>query len=734
MSGIELKIFSYIPAIVGLLLIGLFVILNNTTSVKNKIFSLLNLVVAIWLSFLFIADTATNNTTALWALRFGLFFGQVVFLLFFFFASEFPFKTKLSNLSRFALSLPTILLALGMLTPLGVITVSIKSFGVQPEHIGPLYALSDFVGIGYMLLGFGLLINKYRKSEAQQRSQITSVLIGLLIVVIANIFSGLVATLLRVDSGYIWVGSFSLFIFSLLVTYSIIRHNFLDIKLIVARSVAYILLFSTLITAYSFFILGVSRFFFATSLSPIQQVANVTFALLLAITFHPLRLFFNRITNKLFYRDAYDSQAILDQIGDIVVRETHLKDLLHDTLKPLHESLKVQFSRFILINDLGDISHIALMGVSKADFTALMEELNGVKSSLVLVDLLEDKSVKLRKAAQHAGVAVIVRLETSNGLIGYLMLGNKQSGSNYNSQDVGLLNVASNELAVSIENALRFQEIQDFNKTLQTRIEEATRELRANNKKLHALDIAKDEFISMASHQLRTPLTTVKGYLSMVLEGDAGELEAKQRKLLEEAYSGAQRMVYLIGDFLNVSRLQTGKFVIEASKVNLAEVVAEEVEQLQETAKARQLELVYSRPDEFPVVKMDETKIRQVVMNFIDNAIFYSRPKNVITIELVATEKEITLRVRDHGIGVPASERHHLFTKFYRASNARKVRPDGTGIGIFMAKKVIMAHGGSIIFETVEGKGSTFGFRLPRQAVITSEKRPLGPVQNQARE
>src|SRR4029079_19217945 len=116
------------------------------------------------------------------------------------------------------------------------------------------------------------------------------------------------------------------------------------------------------------------------------------------------------------------------------------------------------------------------------------------------------------------------------------------------------------------------------------------------------------------------------------------------------------------------------------------------------------------------------TKTRQVIMNFVDNAIYYTPADGTITIELLDKESTIELRVVDNGIGVPKSEQHHLFTKFYRAGNARKARPDGTGLGLFMAKKVIVAQGGALIFKSEEGKGSTFGFSF--------EKAKLKPPKN----
>jgi signal transduction histidine kinase len=221
----------------------------------------------------------------------------------------------------------------------------------------------------------------------------------------------------------------------------------------------------------------------------------------------------------------------------------------------------------------------------------------------------------------------------------------------------------------------------------------------------------------MASHQLRTPLTSVKGYLSMVLEGDAGKLNATQEKMLNQAFVSSQRMVFLIADLLNVSRLRTGKFVIEAAPTDLAHMIEEELAQLTETAAVRDLTLSYKKPKDIPLLMLDETKTRQVIMNFVDNAIYYTEAGGTIEVRLEADTNGVELRVIDNGIGVPKADQHHLFTKFYRAGNARKARPDGTGLGLFMAKKVITVQGGSVIFESKEGAGSTFGFRFPRRTI-----------------
>jgi signal transduction histidine kinase len=296
-----------------------------------------------------------------------------------------------------------------------------------------------------------------------------------------------------------------------------------------------------------------------------------------------------------------------------------------------------------------------------------------------------------------------VKLVARDRVVGLMVAGFFGDVAQISISERSLLERLSESVGIAIDNRLLFEENR-----------RVLLQLQRSNVKLKALDETKDDFISMASHQLRTPLTSVKGYLSMVLEGDAGKINDTERKMLGQAYISSQRMVYLIADLLNVSRLKTGKFIIDAAPTDLSKIIDEEIDQLVEAAAARSLTLIYEPPKHFPVLMLDETKIRQVIMNFIDNAIYYTPDGGKIRIELHDTGPMVELRVVDNGIGVPKTEQHHLFTKFYRAGNARKARPDGTGLGLFMAKKVITAQGGALLFDSKEGKGSTFGFTFSK--------------------
>ncbi len=305
----------------------------------------------------------------------------------------------------------------------------------------------------------------------------------------------------------------------------------------------------------------------------------------------------------------------------------------------------------------------------------------------------------------------IVKLHARQLLVGVMVIGYTNAISTLTEDETNLVGRLSDAVGVAIDNRLLFEENQQVLKKLQK-----------TNEKLRALDEAKDEFISMASHQLRTPLTSVKGYVSMVIEGDAGKLNKQQRDLLGQAFASSQSMVYLIADLLNVSRLRTGKFVIENKPTQLADVVQTEMDQLKETARTKGQTLTYTKPKKFPLLLLDETKVRQVIMNFTDNALHYTQNDGHIQVALKDVGNSIEFTVVDDGLGVPKEEQPHLFSKFFRADNAKKARPDGTGLGLFMAKKVIIAQGGAIIFKSEEGKGSTFGFTFPKAKMLAPKK------------
>lgn len=235
------------------------------------------------------------------------------------------------------------------------------------------------------------------------------------------------------------------------------------------------------------------------------------------------------------------------------------------------------------------------------------------------------------------------------------------------------------------------------------------------------VDKAKTEFVSLASHQLRTPLSTINWYTEMLLNGDAGKLKSEQISYLEEIYRGNQRMVDLVNSLLNVSRLELGTFMVEPVECNLREVVDSVIGDLKLKIKDRKQDFVLNYDDSLPLIKLDKKLMHMIVENLLSNAVKYTPEKGKISMTVQKVGKNFEIIVVDSGLGIPASQQDKIFTKLFRADNVRSTDTEGTGLGLYLVKSILEHSGGNIRFESVENKGTTFFVKLPLSGMIKKE-------------
>lgn len=707
-------------------LLGLFILISNSKKALNRAFSAFLFSATIWLITNLLTNLFEDPKISLVFARstlIGALFMPYTFVLF---ARIYSNEKNFTKRSATLLAIPPLILGLFTFTSFNI--VKVDAYGLHTVT-GSLYYILTPLILGYFAWGLWTLVRFYKLTpNINERARLRYIFLGVVLTLVPTAVTNAILPALGIYNSYLY-GPNAIILLAACTSIAIIKHRLLDVRLIVARSLAYLLIITTIAVLY-----GIVVFYLAGKLFGInrfsQQIVPLLAAILIALTFSSLNKFFNRVSNKFFYRDAYDSQVFLDQFNKLLVSTYELEPLLRRAAKIIETNLKPVYVVFGLKET--ETTPQRITGTTNhPKFTeAQIKYVRGITPSmhrrLIITDLLEDKYTEVQSVLQSAEISVMARLASrlSEEGMGYLILGPKKSGNLYSPQDLKIIEIISNELVIAIQNAQRTEEIQNFNITLQAKVDDATRKLRRTNEKLKQMDETKDDFISMASHQLRTPLTSVKGYISMVLEEDAGKITDTQRDMLGQAFFSSQRMVYLIADLLNVSRLKTGKFIIERAPVQLDQIVQQELRQLQETAAARQLTLQFDQPDKFPSMMLDETKTRQIIMNFIDNAIYYTPAGGHIIVRLVNNQNTIELRVEDNGIGVPKHEQQHLFTKFYRAGNARQARPDGTGLGLYMAKKVIVAQGGTLIFTSEESKGSTFGFIFSKSYASSDTNKP----------
>lgn len=228
------------------------------------------------------------------------------------------------------------------------------------------------------------------------------------------------------------------------------------------------------------------------------------------------------------------------------------------------------------------------------------------------------------------------------------------------------------------------------------------------------LDRTKSEFISLASHQLRTPLSGVKWALNMLLSGEFGKLSQPIRKVIKDGYESNERMILLVDDLLNVSRIESAKVSFAIDTFSLGTLVGEVVKENRHTAEDKQVSLrVVNRARVPTTVRADRTRIRFVIQNLVDNAIKYSLSNTTITITVWVEKGSVFCSIADEGIGIPEHQLKNLFSKFFRADNAVMSTTPGSGLGLYIVKSILGRSHGDITVVSRENEGSTFTFFLP---------------------
>jgi len=235
--------------------------------------------------------------------------------------------------------------------------------------------------------------------------------------------------------------------------------------------------------------------------------------------------------------------------------------------------------------------------------------------------------------------------------------------------------------------------------------------LAVQNEQLLDLDRMKDQFVSTISHELRTPITAIIGYLELMLDGEAGDLTEQQVRFLEIVSRNSDRLFRLVNDILTVARIDAGRLTLEPAHVDLVALAAGEVESARAAADVKDVELRFASPDEFLSLWADPMRLGQLVGNLLSNAVKFTPKGGTVTLTVDRRGDTAVVEIADTGVGIPADEVDQLFQRFFRASTA--ATEQGTGLGLSIVKSIAEAHGGTISVRSEEGVGTTFVVELP---------------------
>lgn len=508
-------------------------------------------------------------------------------------------------------------------------------------------------------------------------------------------------------------------IFTIIIAYTIIVHRLMDVKMVMRRSSVYLATLASIV---------VPAFFIEHAFSAIfsgYSIWSEVFILTVAISiFPPIKNYYYRFANKYLFSSLYDSKEVVAELSD-KLRTTLEVDKIHALVSKIltssfhSKSIGVLFfnkkrkNYTLRYNDGFNIGKLKTIKNNQEIYDLYVSA-----NKIIVLEELKNYSYDRYKEyideLTGYNMEILVPLNVGDKNLGILVLGPKEAGDMYNDEDLGVLKIVSAQMAISLENALLYEETKRFNKKLKQEIEIATTDLLSANEKLKKLDVAKSEFISIASHQLRTPLTAIKGYISMMIEGDFGELTPVEKEALEKVFNSNERLIKLVENLLNVSRIESGRLQFNFEEVQLEKMVESVMDELSNYAKKKDLTLEYKKPETpLPKVNIDDEKIRQVVMNLIDNAIKYTK-QGTVTVSLAQVENNLEFRVSDSGMGISPTDLPNLFQKFSRGTGASLTHTEGTGLGLYVARQMIEAHQGKIWAESKgEAMGSRFCFKLP---------------------
>lgn len=302
--------------------------------------------------------------------------------------------------------------------------------------------------------------------------------------------------------------------------------------------------------------------------------------------------------------------------------------------------------------------------------------------------------------------SIVFPIIAKEKILGSLIFSLSKEKEEISDEEWSVLDSFVGAVGIALDNALLFKSLN-----------ETTEKLRIANEKLKELDELKDEFVSLASHELRTPMTIIKSYVWSLLNTQTGQLNEKQRVYLDRTYSTTGRLINLVNDMLNISRIESGRLTIEPNSMDMGKLIDEVVTEMQDRAHELEVNLSFTKPSSSLMVMVDQSRIKEVIINLVGNSLKFTPKGGSIFVTIEDNGQGFILtRVKDTGQGISRENMTKLFQKFNIVGNnyLTKERGRGTGLGLYLSKSLVELHGGKIWVESEgEGKGSTFSFSLP---------------------
>jgi len=613
-------------------------------------------------------------------------------------------KTKTTTLDLIAYVFITLSILL-FNSPINISNFKVNINKASEFNIGALYIVAFILGLFYMCISYLEWRKKRNFFSALQKKQVTYLQYSIIIIII-SISTGFIILPLIGLTSYTPFSFLGLILFTYTLKISILSKDLLiDIDRVRNYSLIFIINSLTIIV-------------FLNLITVITKDINdrLTFLMIIIISYYLIR-YIDNISKKNLEKDNFKEYitSFSDQISTYTSKKKLIKAFKNilvkfikkDTIKYIEKNITEEHKQLFVKNSSIIVNRELIVNNFYLNNDVFMKNayMNMVRNKIGALIFIADDNVKLH---------CVFEIKENNLIL-----------TEYKRD---IIRTLAQTLSSSISKVKYYTEIKRFNLLLNQKVKERTYQLEEANRKiresqhylqmayneLKQLDDAKSNFISMASHQLRTPISIIRGYSSMLQDGDFGPMTETQKYYIGKINDNLARLNTIVNDILNASRIEGNRFQVNKQPTDLSAIVKKAYEGLHTNAEYKGLKYSLEISPEAVGVKVniDADKFYEVISNIVDNAINYTE-KGGVTVALIKTEDgTLKLSVKDSGIGIPADKKDEIFKRFSRLENAKQLRPDGTGIGLYLAKTVVDAHKGRIWFESEEGKGTTFFIEL----------------------
>ncbi|MEI7452285.1 MAG: ATP-binding protein [Candidatus Falkowbacteria bacterium] len=683
---------------ISMIAMGVIAVVKNFKSLTNRLFCLFSITLAFWNIASFLENFFYNFKVSLFFLNLDFFLGIFVFFFAFLFLFNFPQENKKINKYVLLFFIPVIINVYLLMN--GGIISNIEPFGGKVIFkLGAWFWFYVLVGILSVSSSVVFQFIQYKKSFGIKKEQIKYILFGTIV------YSGVILVFNfflqnMVSGNVIMMANFSSVILVFCIFYAIIRYRLMDIKIILRLGIAFTFLLSIIIAVYM-----LADYFLMGWLKINGFLAYIIPSVLITTTFIPLKRYLGKVTNDVFFNGQYEFAELVREIERNIHRaRLDLDQTLENVNRILTNALHAKRGAILILNTEGNFVTRQAIGHDAADLrlrpaSPIVNYLNAYHDKILIKEDIEGErdAGEVSKTAANAiikdmdkkGFSLAVPIKFEDKLIGVYLFGEKKSHDTFTREDLALLQHVCWEISFAVENSRSYEELQ-------------------------RLDAAKSNFISVASHQLRTPVTISRCNLELCFDS---KIKAKEKTFaITTAYDSVVFLGRQLDQLLTVLDIEEhGAFAMK-QKNKIADIINEVLEANELGVKNKKLKLELDIDKKIKEINCDRAKIKNILNIVIINAISYSFVGGSISLAVKKREfnnkAQVIFSVSDNGIGVSEESKPEMFKKFFRGQEAISMLPNGLGLGLYISKKLISVHGGDIWFENKD-HGVTFYFSLP---------------------